>query len=224
MRVLIIEDNRQLAEKMREGLASEGFMVDVAHTGSEGEGKVVKVDYDAVLLDLNLPDKDGLEVLKTLRRYGNDIPVIVVTARAEVSQRALGLDLGADDYLTKPFKLLELRARLQAVIRRSQGRTNPVITIGKLNVDPRSRTVTFGKAPITLKAKEFDILEYLAIKHPNVVSMEDLGMHVYDLDFDPASSVLRVHVARLKKALADASGVELLRNIRGKGYVLCEEI
>jgi DNA-binding response OmpR family regulator len=223
MRILIIEDNAQLAEKMAEGLAKEGFTVDVASTASGGEAKAVKFDYDAVLLDLNLPDKDGIEVLQTLRRGGNDTPVIVVTARADVAQRALGLDLGADDYLTKPFKLLELRARLQAVIRRSQGRTNPVIAIGKLCVDPRSRTVTFDSRPIALKAKEFDILEYLAIRHPDVVSTDEIAMHVYDLDFDPASSVLRVHIARLKNALGSASGKELLRNIRGKGYQLCEE-
>ena len=135
----------------------------------------------------------------------------------------MGLDLGADDYITKPFQLLELRARIQAVVRRFHGRTSPVITIGELSVNPASRTATVGGVLVELAPKEFDILEYLAQKHPHVTTAEEVAEHIYDETFDPSSSILRVHFSRLKRKLADASGREILQNIRGKGYWLCEK-
>jgi DNA-binding response OmpR family regulator len=223
MRILIIEDNADLAKQIRNGLERDGFSVDTALTGADGEDKAYVNEYDAILLDLNLPDMDGLDILKFLRESDIPSPVIIVTAQGDVMQRAHGLDLGADDYLVKPFEFLELKARVRAVIRRFQGRTNPLITIGKLTVEPQSHSARYSAAPIPLKPKEFDILEYIAGRYPAVVPAEEIIEHVYDEDFDPFSSVVRVHIARLKKALNVAAGGEILKTIRGKGYVLCEK-
>lgn len=223
MRLLIVEDDQNLALSMKQGLEKYGFYADVSHLGLEGEEKAYANQYDVVLLDLNLPDKDGMEILRFLRDSGVDTPVLIITARDEIEQRAMGLDLGADDYITKPFQLLELRARIQAVVRRFHGRTSPVIAIGELSIHPATRTVTANGAPVELAPKEFDILEYLAQKHPSVTTAEEVAEHIYDETFDPSSSILRVHFSRLKRKLADACGREVLQNIRGKGYWLCEK-
>lgn len=208
---------------MKMGLEKMGFHIDVSNTGSDGEEKASINEYDVILLDLNLPDIDGIEILNYLRSESIETPVIIVTARDEVEQLAFGLDNGADDYITKPFKLLELRARIHAIIRRFHGRTNPIINIGKLQLNPITRTVEIENKPVALVSKEFDILEYICYRHPAVVSSEEIAEHIYDENFDPFSSVLRVHIARLKKKLSNASGKEILINIRGKGYVLCIE-
>lgn len=224
MRLLIIEDNKDLANSMKAGLEKAGFHVDVSYTGRDGEEKAYVNGYDALLLDLNLPDKDGLDILRFLRKSNVEVPVIIITARDEIEQRALGLDLGADDYLTKPFQLLELRARAQAVIRRFHGRTNPLITIGRLVINPAARTTEIDGKSLELVAKEFDILEYIATRHPAVVSSEEIAEHIYDEEFDPFSSVLRVHLARLRKKLSTAAGHEVLITTRGKGYSLDAQI
>lgn len=221
MRLLIIEDNIDLSNFIKQGLEKMGFQVDVAHDGHLGYEKIYINAYDAILLDLNLPDIDGLEVLKSIRSNHIDCPVLIITARDEIVDRALGLDLGADDYIVKPFQLIELRARIQAVIRRFHGRANPEIVIGGLTINPSSRTVNFDGKSIVLASKEFDILEYLAVCYPSVVSSEKLVEHIYDENFDPFSSVLRVHLARLRKKLHEGSSKDLLKTIRGKGYVLC---
>lgn len=220
MRLLIIEDNQKLCDSMRVGLVKEGFAVDTAYTGTQGEEMAYVNGYDAVLLDLNLPDKDGIDILKYLRREGIETPVIIITARDEIEERAKGLDLGADDYLTKPFQLLELRARIHAVIRRFHGRTSPVITVGDLEIQPSARKVFWKGQPVLLAAKEYDILEYIAQQHPAVVSSEEIIEHVYDENFDPFSAVLRVHLSKLRKKLTAAAGRDILINTRGKGYSL----
>ncbi|SHJ18510.1 DNA-binding response regulator, OmpR family, contains REC and winged-helix (wHTH) domain [Clostridium amylolyticum] len=222
MRVLIIEDNRDLCYSMKTGLEKLGFYIDAAFDAETGEEKAYVNEYDVILLDLNLPDKDGLEILKDFRKSNNNTPVIIVSARDDIEQRTVGLDLGADDYITKPFQISEVRARIQAVIRRFQGRTTPTIKIDGLEIEPAKRVATFNGKIIPLKAKEFDILEYLSMKFPTVVSSEELSEHVYDENFDPFSSVLRVHITRLRKKLTDASGYEMLQTMRGKGYYLCE--
>lgn len=222
MRVLIVEDNRELALSVKKGLMKENISVDVAFTGAQGEEKAYITDYDAILLDLNLPDKDGLSILTFLRESGIDTPVIIVTARHEIEERAKGLDYGADDYLVKPFELVELMARIRAVIRRFYGRTSPNISVGQLLVNTVKREATIAGNVVSLKPKEFDILLYIAQKAPAVVSTEEIVEHIYDESFDPFSSVLRVHMARLKKQLASSAGKEVLKTIRAKGYQLCE--
>lgn len=221
MRLLIIEDSIELASLMKAGLEEYGFQADVASTGLEGEEKAYVTSYDCILLDLNLPDKDGIEILKFLRSSDVQIPVVIITARDQIEEKTLGLDQGADDYITKPFQMAELRARIHAVIRRYHGRSHPLITIGCLQIHPASRKVYVKNQEISLSAKEFDILEYIAERHPAVVSAEEIVEHVYDEEFDPFSSVLRVHLTRLRKKLRDGASQELLANIRGKGYYLC---
>lgn len=222
MRILIIEDNRELALSVQKGLEREKFVVDLAFSGLAGEEKAYVNTYDAILLDLNLPDKDGLSILNFLRDSNIDSPIIIITARDEIEERAKGLDFGADDYLVKPFELLELVARIRAVIRRFHGRSSPHIKIGQLTIDPVKRFVSYGGKEVILKPKEFDILLCIAQSYPAVVSTEEIAEHVYDENFDPFSSVLRVHLARLKKQLAQVSDKELLKTIRAKGYQLCE--
>ena len=222
MRILIIEDNRELALSVQKGLEREKFVVDLAFSGLAGEEKAYVNTYDAILLDLNLPDKDGLSILNFLRDSNIDSPIIIITARDEIEERAKGLDFGADDYLVKPFELLELVARIRAVIRRFHGRSSPHIKIGQLTIDPVKRFVSYSGKEVVLKPKEFDILLCIAQSYPAVVSTEEIAEHVYDENFDPFSSVLRVHLARLKKQLAQVSDKELLKTIRAKGYQLCE--
>ena len=222
MRVLVVEDNRELALSVKKGLEQESISVDVAYDGELGEEKAFINSYDGILLDLNLPKKDGLSVLQSLRAEEVESPVIIITARDEIEERAKGLDFGADDYLVKPFELLELKARIRAVIRRYHGRALPQISIGALKIDPLGRRVSYQKTEVLLKPKEFDILLCIAQRHPAVVSSEEISEHVYDVDFDPFSSVLRVHLARLKKKLAEAAEKEVLKTIRAKGYQLCD--
>ncbi|MEG2289056.1 MAG: response regulator transcription factor [Clostridium sp.] len=222
MRVLIIEDDKELASIVKRGLEKFGFCSDIANTGAEGEEKIFINEYDTILLDLNLPDKDGLEVLRGIREKRISIPVIIVTARDEIKQRAMGLDLGADDYVVKPFDLMELRARIHAVVRRFYGRVNSEIKIGELLINPRTRVVNYGSKEVKLSAKEFDILEYIANNHPEVVSSEDIAEHVYDEFFDPFSSVLRVHISNLKKKLKIVAERDVLITLKGKGYKIWE--
>ncbi|MDT2357951.1 response regulator transcription factor [Enterococcus faecium] len=221
MRVLVVEDNRELVLSVKKGLEQENISVDVAYDGESGEEKAFINSYDGILLDLNLPKKDGLSVLQSLRAEEVESPVIIITARDEIEERAKGLDFGVDDYLVKPFELLELKARIRAVIRRYHGRALPQISIGALKIDPLGRRVSYQKTEVVLKPKEFDILLCIAQRHPAVVSSEEISEHVYDEDFDPFSSVLRVHLARLKKKLAEAAEKEVLKTIRAKGYQLC---
>lgn len=223
MRALIIEDHKELADSVKAHLIQENYQVDVAYEGLIGEEKAYVNCYDVILLDLNLPDKDGIEILKFLRNEGIDTPVVIITARDELEERTLGLDAGADDYIGKPFQLKEVSARIRAVIRRYHGRSNPIITIGSLSIDPASRQAKWDQQLIPLNVKEFDILEYLAIRHPAVVSSEEITEHIYDDDFDPFSSILRVHLTRLRRKLNAATGKDILANMRGKGYYLCVE-
>ncbi|MDR0955576.1 MAG: response regulator transcription factor [Candidatus Nomurabacteria bacterium] len=223
MRVLIIEDNERLAGQVAASLKQAGKSVDLAKTAADGEYKLGLNQYDVMLLDLNLPDKNGLDLLKELRAADNRTPVIIITAWGEVEQRTAGLDAGADDYITKPFSLAELAARIDAVVRRYDGFAESKIKVGKLEIRPRERAAEYDGRTLGLRAKEFDILEYLAAKAPAVVSQEELAEHVYNEAFDPFSSVLRVHLANIRKALikADARPEDVLETLRGKGYRVC---
>lgn len=221
MRILTIEDNLELSQHIQQSLSLLGFQVDSCNCGLAGEELAFINPYDAILLDLNLPDKDGLEILSFLRKENIATPIIIITARDEVKQRIVGLNLGADDYVTKPFDLQELAARIYAVIRRFYGRANPDIQIGPLLVSPASRYIAYNRQVVALKAKEFDMLEIMASVYPNVISMEQIALQIYDENAEPSSSVLRVHMSRLKRALREISGQEVIKNIRGKGYQLC---
>lgn len=223
MRILIIEDHKELADSIKSHLLQENYQVDVSYLGIDGEQKAFVNSYDVILLDLNLPDKDGIDILKFLRKEKIDTPVVIITARDELEERTLGLDAGADDYIGKPFQLKEVSARIRAVTRRYYGRSNPLIEIGLLTIDPASRQAKWNHQLIALNVKEFDILEYLALRHPAIVSSEEITEHIYDEDFDPFSSILRVHLTRLRKKLEKTCKREILFNMRGKGYYLCVE-
>lgn len=217
MRVLIIEDNVEILKCMKVELEKPGLYVDIANNGLEGEQKAYVNEYDVILLDLSLPDKDGMEILKYLRKENIETPIIIITASIEITK---GLNLGADDYIVKPFNMDELNARIQAVLRRFRGRGNPNIVLNQLIIDPISRRANYDKKRIDLTTKEFDILEYLAIRYPAIVSSEEILEHTYDESFDSFSSVLRVHIAKLRKKLKKTTGKDILLTTRGKGYSL----
>lgn len=223
MRILIIEDDKRLSYEIKDGLEKKGFIVDVSNQGIDGEEKAYVIDYEAILLDLNLPDKDGMDILTFLRENKRNIPVIILSARNTSFDRVLGLDLGADDYITKPFDFDEMTSRIHAVIRRFHGRTNPAIIIKKLVIDPQKRMAFYDGSIIELSAKEFDIICFLAEKHPDVVSSEMIAEHVYDEYYDPFSSVLRVHIANLRKKLKQEAGYDLLITKKGRGYQLWDK-
>lgn len=222
MRVLIIEDEVDLAKALKRGFKPFGYAVDLAFDGLDGENKALIADYDVIILDLNLPGKDGIDICRDLRKKGCASAIIMLTARNQISDKTKGLDSGADDYLAKPFAFDELRARIQALLRRSYGIRNPVITIGRLTVDPASRTAVYDGRTVKLTTREFDILEFMACKHPSVVSTEEIMEHTWDDGIDPFSNVVRVHLANLRRKLKDEAGVPLIETIIGKGYKLWE--
>lgn len=222
MNILIIEDFAALAQRMKEALVSIGYTVDIAHDGKKGEELAFLKTYHVILLDLNLPDKDGLEILQNLRSHHVTSSIIIVSARDGIEDRVKGLDFGSDDYLMKPFQLEELRARVQAVVRRYYGKQKSTLEIEGLVIDRGARTVSLHGVAITLLAKEFDILEYLAMRYPNIVSSQELVEHLYEETFDPFSSALRVQLTRLRKKLSQGNEQQdILKTIRGKGYCLC---
>ncbi len=220
MRLLIIEDEVELAKALGRGLKSLGYAVDIANDGLAGEQMAMAINYDLIILDLTLPQKDGLEVCKYIRQNGCSSAIIMLTARNKISDTTKGLDIGADDYMAKPFAFDELRARIQALLRRSYGNRNPVITIGKLQINPAGRTVTYNNENITLTSREFDILEFFAMRYPAVVSTEDILEHVWNDEIDPFSNVVRVHLANLRRKLKDSAGESLIETLIGKGYRL----
>lgn len=218
MRLLIIEDCVEVLNYMKTELEKNGFYVDIASNGTDGEEKAYINDYDIILLDLTLPDKSGIDILRYLRKENIQVPVIIISGISEKEEIIRGFNLGADDYMTKPFLIDELVARINAVIRRFHGKLNPSIKIGDIVIDTTRRRVTFNDEYIDLTSKEYDILEYLAIKHPATISSEELLEHVYDEYFDSFSSVLRVHITKLRRKIKEIAGKDILINIRGKGY------
>lgn len=220
MRLLIVEDNEELSEIMVEHLNEYSYACDRALNGEEADMKMNDNSYDAVLLDLNLPDTDGFDLLKTWRENHIVVPVLLVTARNEVEERVKGLQLGGDDYITKPFDFKELHARIQAVIRRLQGRPISTINVVGLQIYPDTRSVFLRNEKISFSPKEYDILEYIASQHPRIISNFEIAEHVYNEDFDPFSGVIRVHMANIRKKLM-IEGKSILCNEKGKGYYLC---
>ncbi len=222
MRLLIIEDNVTILDYMKIELEKKGFCVDIAITGGVGEEKAYINEYDLILLDLKLPDKDGNQIVKYLRDENISTPIIIISGCYDTENILSCFNLGADDYIKKPFQIEELIARINAVIRRSCGKSTPVINIGNLLIDTRLREVKYKNKKIKLTSKEYDILEYLSLKYPLVISSEELLEHVYDEHFDIFSSVLRVHITKLRKKIKNITGVDVLVNIRGKGYAVRE--
>jgi len=220
MRVLLVEDDPRIARFVSRGLRERTYAVDVADNGADALYKFFVSDYDVVVLDVMIPERNGYEVCRELRTRGSHVPVLMLTARDAVADRIKGLDSGADDYLTKPFAVAELAARLRALLRRGQVFRPPTIQIADLVIDTRSRKVTRGGREVGLTAKEYALLEYLAREAGRVVNRSEISEHVWDETYDPASNLIDVHINRLRRKLDDGFAHALIQTRRGAGYVL----
>jgi DNA-binding response OmpR family regulator len=220
MRILVIEDNHRLSSSLASNLTHEGYSVDTAYDGQEGQDLAELAPYDLIILDILLPKKDGLEVCRELRRRRIHTPILLLTARDSVDDRVRGLDCGADDYLVKPFAMRELLARLRALLRRQQPYKNGRLEMADLVVDPVTHTVEREGRPIDLTPKEFALLEFL-LYHPNqVVTREMIEQHIWNYDFESESNVIDVYVRRLRRKIDDPFATKLLTTVRGVGYRL----
>jgi DNA-binding response OmpR family regulator len=224
VRVLIIEDEPRLAENIARSLReSAGYAVDVAHDGQEGLFMAESSEYDVVLLDLMLPQMDGMQVLGRIRKGGQRTPVLVVTARDDKESVVALLNAGADDYLTKPFDLGELLARTKALIRRGKGQPSPILSVGDLELNTVNRSVHRGSRAVVLTAMEYRVLEYLAHRPGAVVSKTELLEHLYDYNWEKFSNVIEVYISGLRRKLDDGSSRQLIHTLRGQGYILQDE-
>jgi DNA-binding response OmpR family regulator len=219
MRMLVVEDYTPLRDSIREGMVASGYAVDVADNGEDGLWFVMNNDYDVVILDLMLPKLSGLELLRQARAAGITVHVLVLTARDTLADRVAGLDIGADDYMIKPFAFEELAARIRALVRRRYGRHDPIIRIADLEIDTSRRSVTRGGV-ISLSAREYALLEYMAHRVGDVVTRTELWEHAYDFAAEPASNVLDVYIGYLRRKIDDGRVPKLIHTRRGQGYVL----
>ena len=222
MRILLIEDNHRLNQSRKLGLIEDGYAVDSAFDGKEGAEMAVLTPYDAIILDIMLPIKDGLTVCRELRDKRLRTPILMLTARDAVEDRIKGLDSGADDYMVKPFAIDELRARLRALLRRESSDRGPVIRVGDLMLDPAQHIVERGGRQIDFTAKEFALLEYLMRNANLLITREMAEAHVWSYDYDGASNVVDVYIRRLRRKIDDPFGFKLLETVRGAGYRLCK--
>jgi two-component system response regulator PhoP len=218
MRVLVIEDDAGLRAQLVENLKDAGNVVDAAADGDEGVYFGREYDYDAAVVDLGLPKRDGIAVIKALRGLGRSLPILILTARSHWQDKVAGLEAGADDYLTKPFHMEELRARLNALMRRAAGHASPVITVGAFTLDTAAKEARIADEPIELTAFEYRVLEYLVLNSTRVVSKAELTDHLYEQDFDRDSNVIEVFIGRLRKKLDPDGTKSPIRTVRGQGY------
>jgi DNA-binding response OmpR family regulator len=223
MRLLVIEDYALLRDSLARGLRDLGYAVDAASDGEQGLAHAKNHPYDAIVLDLMLPGRDGLSVLRALRSGGQRVPVLILTARDAVSDRVAGLDAGADDYLVKPFAFEELAARVRALVRRGHERASACIAIADLELDPIKRSCKRAGKPVVLSAREYALLEYLATRRGHIVSRSELIGHVYDASGEPWSNVLDVYISHLRRKIDDGHATKLIHTRRGLGYMLDED-
>jgi two-component system response regulator QseB len=216
MRLLLVEDDAMVGESVRQGLRQDGFTVDWVREGRAAELALANEVYDLMLLDLGLPRKTGLDVLRTLRGRGNRIPVVILTARDAVADRVRGLDAGADDYLVKPFDLDELGARVRAVLRRQAGRAEPEIAVGPLKLNPATHEATWHGHPVSLSAREFKLLETFVDRPGAVLSREQLEEKLYGWNEEVGSNTVEVHIHALRRKLSP----DFIKNVRGVGYMV----
>ena len=220
MRILVTEDEKDLADALAKGLERQGYAVDVAYYGEESLRLAEVNDYDLVVLDLNLPKVDGMEVCRRLRDSGSSIGILMLTARVGLGDRVNGLDQGADDYLVKPFHFPELLARVRSILRREGEQRKLILRVGDLVLDPNAHRVSFKDSHVTLTAKEFGILEYLMRNVGCVVSQEDLLEHVWSEDTNLFTQSIKVHINNLRRKLDAAGGEGLISTLKGKGYLI----
>lgn len=220
MRVLVVEDERPFAETLRRGLIAEGFSVDLAHTGPEGLWAATEQTYDVIVLDIMLPEMSGYEVLKRLRATERWTPVLMLTAKDGEYDEADAFDLGADDYLTKPFSYVVLLARLRALLRRGAPARPAVLTAGDLRLDPAARTVHRGQTEIELTAREFGLLEYLLRRRGEALTKNDILTHVWDAHYEGDENVVEVYIGYLRRKIDTPFGTHTIETLRGVGYRL----
>jgi len=218
MRILVIEDEPLLLEQLSSSLIKQGYAVDCASDGEEGLYQGTEYPYDLAIVDLGLPKIDGMEVIKQFREQGKSFPILILTARDQWQEKVLGLDSGADDYLTKPFEMDELLARVKALLRRSVGMASATQNFGPLSLDLNAQSVSLNKQEVELTAYEYKVIEYL-LTHPHqVISKTILTEHIYDQDYDRDSNVIEVFVRRLRQKLDPDGSLAPIETLRGRGY------
>lgn len=218
MHILFVEDEAKIANFVNAGLREHGFVVDYCDNGDEGYSRAIDNEYDAIVLDIMVPGKDGLAILKSLRRAKRNVPVILLTARNELDDRLEGLNLGADDYIAKPFFVEELVARIHAVVRRTGGDRQNILSAGSLKLDCIKREVTCDRQVVELTTREFNLLEYLMRSPGRVFTRTQILEHVWGYDFNPTTNVVDVCVQRIRKKLDPIGGSPWLESVRGVGY------
>ena len=220
MRILIVEDEVKIAQFIKRGLKEEGYAVDVANDGEEGHFLLSSNEYDAIILDLMLPKIDGLTLCHTLRKEGNQTPIIMLTAKDTVKDKVKGLDSGADDYLPKPFAFEELLARLRVVLRKKDNRVQTQLKVDDLSLDLLTHKVTRGDREIDLTVKEYALLEYLMRNAGNIVTRTMISEHVWDINFDTFTNVIDVYINYLRNKVDSGFADKMIHTVRGKGYLL----
>jgi two-component system, OmpR family, response regulator len=218
MNLLYVEDETKIADFVRSGLKEQGFVVDYCDNGNDGYTHALAREYDVIILDIMMPGKDGLAILKGLRQQGRNDPVILLTARNELDDRLAGLNLGADDYLSKPFFVEELVARIYAVLRRFSGERQNFLQVGSLNLDRITREVTCTGQTVELTAREFNLLEYLMRSPGRVFTRTQILEHVWGYDFNPNTNVVDVCIQRIRKKIESLADQSLIESVRGVGY------
>lgn len=220
MRILLVEDERKVASFVARALREKAYAVDVAETGEEGLEMASSAPYDAILLDIRLLGMDGIAVCRKVRQAGIETPILMLTARVLVEERVEGLDAGADDYLTKPFALAELEARVRALIRRGFGKSAATLRYGDLELDRHRRRAKRGETAIPLTSREFALLEFLMLRAPDAVTRSEIVEHVWDCHFDSETNLVEVYINRLRQKIDQDHGVRLIRTVRGLGYCM----
>jgi DNA-binding response OmpR family regulator len=218
MKILVVEDERKIATFVQRGLKESGFVVDVVHRGDEALEIILEQVFDAVVLDIMLPGRDGLSILRVLRERDNCVPVLILTARGETSEKVEGLNLGADDYLAKPFSIDELVARLRALIRRNSGESLIRYRVHDLSLDLATRAVRRGSRRIELTAREFSVLECLMRSPGRVFTRTQLCQQVWEYHFEPETNLVDVYIQRLRRKVDDGEPLKLIQTVRGVGY------
>jgi DNA-binding response OmpR family regulator len=220
MRILVVEDDQRLADALTRSLREHGYAVDATGDGDRALTQAAIGEYDAIVLDVGLPRRDGIQVSRALRERGNRVPILMLTARDAVDDRVAGLDAGADDYLVKPFAVRELLARLRALLRRQPALLPTTLTVGDLVLDTARQTAERAGRPVPLTAKEYAMLEYLARNADRIVDRRKLTEHVWDANHDPFTNAIEVYINRLRKKIDDGHAVPLIHTRRGAGYML----
>jgi len=223
MHILVVEDEKKVASFIKRGLEAAHYSVEVEHDGEAAMKRLLQEEYDLVILDVMLPKLDGLSLMKEIRQRRINVPVLVLTARVTVADKVMGLDLGADDYLTKPFAFEELLARVRALLRRGSAAAPAMLAIANLRVDPATHEVTRGSKKIELTAKEYALLEFLLRRRDQVLSRAVIAQHVWGVNYDTFTNVIDVYVNYLRKKIDSGFEPKLIHSVRGVGYVLKEE-